>query len=333
MGDLLWKKSEDHPPVESLLLYLDGDLNGEDLDAIKKHLCQCWTCMAEFERMKAGILSFMELRGRVLPAVPIDPRLSRVRRNVLDAARKDAGPPLSAFWLRVGNWFSSLHIRPSWIAGTVSAALLAYLLLASVATPPRLMASEFLKKAQTSIVERQDREGRKVVYQEVQVRQGTSVARRRVVRGLAASEPAQETPAPVWTATLTGPLTWDDPLDLQSFLSWRSMQLVRSEEVADAPGVFTLTTRTSGPMKIREASITVRRTDWHIIAKQVEMAGGPRVEATEISYEVRDLPEPVASADAALPISPDRDRIAEVRETELPREELDEAEIRVRTLL
>src|SRR5215467_9941126 len=239
MGDLLWKKSEDHPPLESLLLYLDGDLEAEDLDAVKKHLCQCWTCMAEFERMKAGILSFMELRGRVLPAVPIDPRLSRVRRNVLDAARKDAGPHLPASWLRVGNWFSSPRIRPSWIAGTVSAALLAYFLFVSVATPPRLMASEFLKKAQISIVERQDSGRRKVVYQEVQVRQGTSVARRRIVRGLAASQSAQEIPAPAWTATLAGPLTWDDPLDLQSFLIWRSIQLVRSEEVADARGVIT----------------------------------------------------------------------------------------------
>src|SRR5262249_56391724 len=115
-------------------------------------------------------------------------------------------------------------------------------------------------------------------------------------------------------------------LDLQSFLSRRSMELVRSEEGVDAPGVLTLTPRTSGPMKIREASITVRRTDWHIIAKQVEMAGGPRVEAIEISYEVRDLPAPVASTDARLPNATARDRIPEVREPDPSRDQLADAE-------
>jgi hypothetical protein len=333
MHDLHWKKPDDHPPLEFLLLHLDGGLDGEDRDAVAKHLCQCWTCMTDVESMKAGIRSFMELRARVLPAVPLDPRASRVRRALLDAAREGTPPHSPRFLVRFENWIAGLRLRPSWIAGAVSAVLLAYLLFVSVAIPPRLMGGEFLKKAQTSIAERRDRDQRKVVYQEVQVRRGTSVARRKIVRGLADAVAVHQGPAPAWTAILAGPLTWDDPLDLESFLKWRAMQTVRSEQIADAPGFITLTTRTSGPAKIREASITVRRIDWHIVAKQVEMADGPAVEATEIAYEVRDLPLLGASGNAASSNVPSRNRDAGAREPDVSRLELDEAEIRVRSLL
>src|SRR5258708_7287491 len=216
MCDVRWKKPDDHPPLEYLLLYMDDGLDGEDRGVVAKHLSQCWTCMTDVEGMKAGIRSFMELRARVLPAVPLDPRASRVRRALLDAAREDTPPYSPRFLVHIENWIAGLRVRPSWIAGAVSAILLAYLLFVLVATPPRVMASEFLKKAQTSIVERRDRDHRKLVYQEVQIRRGTSVARRKIARGMADAGTAHQGPAPAWTAILAGPLTWDDPLDLDS---------------------------------------------------------------------------------------------------------------------
>lgn len=331
MRDLVSKRPDNHPPPELILRYMDGSLEGEDLAVFIKHLAQCWMCMAELEEVKAGICSFMEFRSRLLPVIPVDSRGTRIRLSLTEAAGKQEDRRTGNLLFRFTEWIGGSRLRPAWIAGVLSAVVLGYFLFLSLAAPPRLMAEEFLRRAATSIAEVKRLEQHNLVREIVRVQWGASTAQRRIIRGPAAS-PVSEGAAPAWAATLLGPLKWNDPLDLESFLKWRADQSDRIESVSSNTDLITLTTRTNGSSAVHEASITARRSDWHIVAKQVQMQNGRMIKATEIAYEVRELPS----------LTPgDRAGSTHVRNTQRQqrpaagpsREDMDEAEIQVRTLL
>src|SRR5258708_30176616 len=81
MHKLRWNKSDYHPPLEWILLFVEGELDKKTGKRLVQHLSECWTCRASAEDVKQGIRTFIEFHEMVLvPSVPLDPRTSGIRR-------------------------------------------------------------------------------------------------------------------------------------------------------------------------------------------------------------------------------------------------------------
>jgi hypothetical protein len=306
MSDLRRPAPGAHPPLATLLAYLEHDLDNKTEEQIASHVQGCWQCMAELEDLKRGIFSFMEFREKILiPGVPIDPSVTKVLPEIAKPAREAGGARWSLLdrLLPLPTW--GIPFRPTWIAALISLVVIGTLIELSLISPAPLAASEFLKHVQTALTICRSVGQDKIVRQRVRIRRGSFIAERRVIKGVAGDAANTGSTTLAWTAAMTGPITWDDPLDFDSFVRWRNRQEVLSESVSTAPDLFTLTVRSresvrEGSPVIWTVSLTVRKADWHIVSERVEREGEPVVEANEIAYEVRDRP----SLGKIRPISP-----------------------------
>ncbi|MCU1258475.1 MAG: hypothetical protein JWO80_1360 [Bryobacterales bacterium] len=327
---------DSHPAIDVLLRYEEDDLSTKEQRLVAAHLGHCWTCQVQIEEIRAGIRGFMKFREEVLlPSCPIDPRAGAVRDRVVRKAREDSSPSRPKSIFPVARIGPEKQFRPAWIAASLSlAATCAFFFLAG--TEPRLMAGEFLDHVESSLAIHREQERGRVVHQRVNIRRGASSVERVVVRGPARTKEGVARDEPAWMRTLSGPLTWEDPLDAGSFVQWRALQRVRHEDVTASSGLLTLTVANgeTQPGVIRKVSLVVRRSDWHIVAKRVEWQSEPDLEATEIGYDIHDE----ASADslpAAGLSAKNRHDLSHypIAGDAAPEPDLDATEIHVRSVL
>ena len=337
MSDAVWDRRQDHPPSSVVLLYLSGELDAREMDRTSTHLSECWKCMAAAEDMKTGIRRFMDYHENVaLPGVEIDPRTAFVRRVLT----KLGGEPPSPNWRRL--WLPLVFhtsFRRTWIAA-ISTALLIGVFLFSTANPPKLTAAEFLRNAGRVAVTRVSAEKEDVVYQKVRLIRGKRTVDREIFRGFQnpgfQNRRFREDPAPQWIAPSFGPMTWEDPLGIDSFAAWRDRQYQKRDTIVESPDLITLTTSaTADTSRIREASVTVRRSDWRVVGKIVEFSDDDRLEAQETAYQLGEQAEQMALArlepvGKAFNTPPTAE--PKVRE-DLERPDLDNAELQVRSIL
>jgi hypothetical protein len=332
-----------HPELGLLLRFMEDDLRAGQRRVIARHLRQCWTCKAQLEEIRGGMCAFMEFQEQVLlPAVPIDSRSAAVREAVLRKAREGSSAPRESPLFSVARVISGASYRPAWIAAALS---LASFLFFSAAMQPHLMASELLGHVESSLSVRRGRERGKVIDQRIRLRRGTSMLERNIVRNPAGTPAALVGDAPAWVPacvkTLDAPLTWDDPLAAGSFIHWRALLRSRHEDVATSGDLFTLTVVNgdSRPGGIRRMSLVVRRSDWHVVAKRMELQDAPGVEVTELGYEVRDqAPSDRLLAVSDVPIKGMAHAQREIARSavtalSVSKEDLDKAEIDVRSAL
>jgi hypothetical protein len=372
MSKLEWARSDTHPPAELLLRYLELDLPVDELAQLDSHLRCCWHCSAELQNLKQGVWSFVEFREKVLfPSVPADERLSRVRQALVAASMVDRDGP--AEWKRViRNFFKNKNqdpvgrtppsepdsrlgslitdrvfngaaFRPAWIAGVVSIAALFAFVYLSTLSPTPLLAEEFIHNVQNSLEHARKSEGGKFVLQKVRLRRGGLLIEKEVTRSGRTLPRTAAADVPVWFAHIPSLLTWEDPLNFDSFLQWRARQTTFHESVSTEARFITLCLTRTQPdvaldMNVLKVLLTVRKLDWHIIGKRLVFRDGPDIEVMETGYSVTEQPASVGPSREETPGLETPGLTAKTTHSSSPAsavdtEDLDRAELRVRKVL
>jgi hypothetical protein len=309
MSDYNWEESGKHPPASVLLLHLEQELGSREAAAVERHAAQCWECRAECDRLQRGIVGFIEYRDAVLlPGVPPPPP---ARNKAYQRLQAEASRPISWFALALRSLRMHSERRWPWAAAATLAIIAAFMIAPKVLSPPLggpavVNAAGFLHHAITSAGPLSPGPGTQV-YQKIEIRQGNRVVQQEILRG-GKRKTAADHPANLPNLQ---PVDWSDPLGAGQFAAWRDSIARKRDSIEQSGATVTLRTAPLLPAEIAGASLTVRQSDWHTIAKRVEMRDGPVLEIREVAYEVRSVPdaspETVASLDAT--VSPHQQRL------------------------
>jgi hypothetical protein len=296
MSDHYWFESEKHPPTSVLLLHLEEELEGRESSAVIEHMVSCWGCRVRLEELQEGIHTFINYRRDVLlPSLPAPPssRHNFPRRLQIEKAGR---PTSSKFRGLVHRIRAGIALRPqaAWVSGFVSVVMVAVFLIVYLMQAPVMSAAQFLGRVRMSEYS-QTVSLKRVICQKVQLRQGGRVIERKVVRSANQQVKEQSQPDPEWTRLLARtPIDWQDPLGVDRFESWRNAQGGTKDSVSESNDAVTLTTTPLSHVEVQWASLTVRGSDWHPIAKHVEFSNEPSLEVREVSFEVREESAPEA---------------------------------------
>jgi hypothetical protein len=304
-------KAMDHPLPENLLLALEGELTEKQIDLINEHLRTCWECRNDSEKLQNGIFAFMEFRNAVvLPRVGAPPGKWRTFGLYLDQAIDQSrqqtrllrfvGSSLTAcknFRHRAHVSFSQAW-RPVWIVA--AATLILLLVVTQFLRAPVASASEVLARIRTSEQSALAQVRNPVIYQRIRISSRNRSVVREIQRAVFAPDgsdtesdsiPGNSEVVELRAQAISHRLRWEDPLNADSFAEWRRslgqkvdhLILYRDRGV----DLIELDTATSADALIREASITVRRSDWHPVAENIRFVDGIEFEMVELKFEVR----------------------------------------------
>jgi hypothetical protein len=82
-------------------------------------------------------------------------------------------------------------------------------------------------------------------------------------------------------------VSWDEPLSAANFGSWRDRQPVKKDAIArSGVNLLTLTTSVARDSTVIQESLTVRESDFHPVARTIELRGEGTVEIAELNYDV-----------------------------------------------
>lgn len=325
MSEFDWEQPGRHPPISLLLLHLDGELAGREAGAVQGHTAQCWECRAVCDRLRRGICGFMDYRNQVLlPAVPQPPSGgSRFLRHL----RAETSKPVSRIAAALRLLRTRSGGRLPWAVAAALATITAFMIAPKTLGPPLggprvVSAAEFLQLVRAS-AGRLPASARTVICQEVEIRHGGRVYRREILRGSKAKPAADSAGLPRLL-----PVDWSDPLSADQFAAWRATLRKKRDSIEESRDEITLSTVSGVPAEVVSASLTVRRSDWHAVAKKLNMREGAAIEIREVAFEFRPTVERAPAASAAptaaarVPSHPSGPPVA-VSEAELQSAELD----------
>jgi hypothetical protein len=92
------KYHDSHPSDEQLLLEVEGELSGNDQEALRSHLDACWTCRARRREIENSIADFIRVHQRELNA-PLPPVAGPRALLKAKLAELSATPPRSGWFL------------------------------------------------------------------------------------------------------------------------------------------------------------------------------------------------------------------------------------------
>jgi hypothetical protein len=296
----------EHPPVELLLLHLDGELEERDADSVRAHVGQCAACRAHCEQLERGISRFSAFQNSVIIPTPA-PRTKALRERLLAAQAESAPIP---FATRLQALFR-LDTPPKvgFALGCASFCLIVWLTIFLTTPRQSVYASQLLEEARgasDSLVAQS-----KVLNQKIRLRRGNLVIERDVHHGRQTALQAQDShiDAHFQQELERAHINLGDPLNANDFAAWRAGQREHTDSVKETPQSVTITTRISGDA-ITEGSLTLSRSNWRPIARSVELRGETPIEINEVSFDIRDsaalLPESAMASplpDAATPLN------------------------------
>lgn len=331
-----WFRFGWHPAEEDLLLFLDGEASERQADKICAHLEGCWACRTQRDKLDRAIATFMEYyEAGAADAGALPPRASLQFTERLRAAASTN--PESSLLKRLADamrWqFAERRLTVVAAACLLLAAPLALILSRMERA---VSAQEFLQRTTQAETLSLSRVGEPVVYRRLQVKRvgtGPSVvweswsdARRNQFRQRVMDEEglrflrANEEATPPLLAELEEILRVNrfdpqHPLSAAAFAEWRKSIRAESEIVTEIalPGngdkdglkLTTIPDRPHSLNTITEASLTVRKSDWHTVSLQLKALSEREVREYEISetdYEV--LPLQALTVFADLPPLP-----------------------------
>src|SRR5271165_499615 len=86
-----WQARAGHPPLDLLLLHMEGELESNEAEAVRLHVGQCVPCRAECEQLGRGMARFAAFCDGVALPIP-EPRASDLNRRLLASqARSNRG--------------------------------------------------------------------------------------------------------------------------------------------------------------------------------------------------------------------------------------------------
>lgn len=247
--------------ADPLLVQLaDAELSPEEAVAVQRHLDVCSACRERFTEIRQHLAAYDHFHHRVLkPALPPPPKpwpeLAASRRPVLP-------------------------VRYLAIAAVV---LLGVFTVYRLTRPVQVSAAELLTRA--AAVQRPAGIKKRIRVQAG----GRSFVRPAVYRGAARNEANPELRLLFQTARYS----WDDPLSVQSYTSWRNQLSDFRDEVADAGSAYIIRTTTSQGT-LAEAALTLSRHDLQPLQSTLRFKSGGVVEIapTEEMLLAEAPPEP-----------------------------------------
>jgi anti-sigma factor RsiW len=322
-----------HPAREQLLLALDGELSEGESVTLKAHLEACWKCRARLAEIETAITEFSRFDDAVLTAcLPPPPNEwhgfdGRLRQ----LARANGAPSWRSrwrsWWTRALAGFSQLRWATALLlAGCLVAA--SFWLMRSTS----VSAKELLQRSMQAENARLQQVADPVLYRKLQVRRQTTRAtdsvmweswrnrkgdqfRQRVAdqQGLRFLNVNDRNTPPLLTEIgqilALNHLEAQRPLSAAAFDRWRTEVRHTVETVSESDAGLLLRVGVPEPYSpnaIRQASLLVRQSDWHVIALQLQVQGDGEVrfyELTEAAYEVMPLEALTVFANIPLPLA------------------------------
>lgn len=333
----LLPKTDEHLSDEQIIAAIDGDSPAPFSANAARHLDSCWQCLARKQLLQDTIVRVVEYqRELVAPYLPPPARgedrfIARLDDQIQSASRQRSR--FVSFVRTIGI----PHMNPV-VASTIVVVLaLSTLLVIWSRTGPRVSASEFLERAK--VWDESPRNGEPgVVYQRIRIRAPKQTIERTLYRDVQrrrrpkTTEPNDQEQQLKRTFSAAG-VSWDEPLSAIAFKEWHDRQALKKDEVErSGDDLVTLTTNVSEGSVAAE-SLTVRRADFHPVARRVQFRESGTVEIAELDYAVLgwnavndSIFEPIPSELGAVP-----------RHLAIPslptREELDEVELEARLVL
>ena len=205
----------------------------------------------------------------------------------------------------------------------LSILLVLVLLTTYILRPPSLTAAEIFRNV--SRASEAPVPASLVRAQRVSLRHGTRTLYRDIVHGPATTSSLSEEQ---WASVLAGlPVDARDPLNPAMFQRWHEAQQNPQNRISEANGFVTLT----NTVPALQASLIVRRADWHTVAERFEQPGVPPVEIREVAFELRKRAPAVTAHAAPVHIAPIL--IPSVRIEPPVEKDFELAEIRLREIL
>jgi hypothetical protein len=297
-----WQNRGEHPPVDILLLHLEGELEGRKADRVRLHVDQCAACRESCAQLERGISCFTVFRDSV--AIPAPAPRTRMLRERLLAAQ--AGRRPSAVFERFRSLFLlNSSPRLAVVLGGASLCLIAWLVVFLNTPGQSVYASQILGDARQA--SDQLLAHSRVLNQKIRLRRGSLVIERSVHHGrpvpLQAADPGVD--AQLLADLDHAHINLNDPLNANDFAQWRAGQREHTDSVKETTQDVTITTRVSGDA-ITEGTLTLSRSGWRPIARSVELRGEAPIEISEVSYGISDTTslEPSSAANGTLPAAP-----------------------------
>jgi hypothetical protein len=294
-----WQDRDEHPPVDLLLLHLEGELMGRDADTVRQHVSQCAACQESCGQLERGISRFTAFRDSVVIPTP-KLHTQELRERLLAAQTSRAPIPLAS---RLQALFRlDTQPRLGFALGCASFCLIVW--LAVFLTTPRqsVYASQILADAQSasnSLLAQS-----KVLHQKVRLRRGSLVIERDVHNGRQTALQVEDSriDAGFQRELERAHINVNDPLNVNDFAAWRAAQRDHTDSVKETALGVTITTHVNGDA-ITEGSLTLSRSGWRPIARSAEVRGEAPIEISEVSYEIRDAAslQPESATAAPLP--------------------------------
>jgi hypothetical protein len=324
------RKEDFHISDETLLSMVDGELSPAEASETQAHLEACWTCRTRQDLIRQAITDAGEYRKRALkPYLPLSVNGRSMFIARLEQRAIEFGHP--SLWVRLVNALRRMNIqssRPAIISATLLVALF-LLLIFRVQRVSTVYADELLQKAQTAQANVLLPAAKSVVYQKLRIRMGNRSVVRSIYRDPQGKRQADQWEKPAGLQGNSVPalrvstppddpfkhevqevfqlarLDWENPLSAEAFSAWRKRLSDREDRVESKDtGTLVLTTSTTdGP--VREASLSVRSSDFHPVAEALETEKGLQVEIDEISFAVLNLDAiNPALFEPSLPVEP-----------------------------
>ena len=334
----LLRKTDEHLSDEQIIAAIDGDSPAPFSAHAARHLDSCWQCLARRQQLQHTIIKIVDYqRELVAPFLPPPARGEERFIASLDNQIQSAGQRRWPRFVFLVRSVGMPHMNPVLASTIVVLLALSTLLVIWSRTGPVVSAGEFIERAK--VWDEGSRNGEPgVIYQRIRIRAPQQTIERTVYRDVQRHRrPRTESPHDQErqlerTLSVAG-ISWDEPLSAITFQEWHDRQGIKRDEIArSGDDLVTLTTRVAEGTVAAE-SLTVRKTDFHPVARSVQFREAGTVEIAELDYAVLGwkavndaIFEPLSPGPAAAP--------PHLAISSLPtREELDEAELEARLVL
>lgn len=289
--------SHAHLSDEQVLLWLDGELRPEQAEAVMQHLEACWSCRGRKQAIEQGIADVVEFHSTTSAASLLHTDSARanfiLRLQAVARAdrRPQARPP--------ARWKNRLLDRLVTHQLSLTAAALILCALATLGlflhSPPAVSAEELLQRTDVADHNLLSVTARPVVVQQVRISVGKSSITRTLYRDVDHQRFASRTNASeamldqARAAYAHSSLDWEALLDTAAYRRWQARLGYSHSQVVRLPRNRLQLRTTTSEGYVREAEVTVRQADYHIIDEGFLFGDQSHMQITELSYSVVSL--------------------------------------------
>lgn len=291
--------SRKHVTDGELLAFMDGEARIGQARTIRIHLEACWSCRRRYEQIQTTIFEFMDYRKQLTARYMPPPSSGRVQfLAMLDNERARTRPSWCARILnRLRSWVFVMHPALSACLIVVGVAVT---LLVSLRNPTTVSAGELLKKAEAAETHFNDNRRHILVSQRIRLSSPTSNFEcmlyrdsegRRHPRSSVLNRADSEVKRRLEVAGIDG----QQPISATSFQRWHDGLSEKQDTVSEDNTSVTLQT-SSTSSTITQASLTVRKIDFHPTRRRIVFRDFGAIEISELAYDVSDWSEGAAAS-------------------------------------